>query len=123
MIYYAIWKGLSWEYAEAAFIDGASDFSVFIKIMFPMTTTVFGVLFVTQVITLWSDYQTPMVFLPSFPTLAYGVYTFQSNVESGASAVPIKIASLIAVAIPMFALFMAFKNKMMGSLTLGGLKG
>lgn len=123
LIYYATWKGVSWEYAEAAFMDGASDFSVMLKIMFPMTATVFGVLFITQVIALWSDYQSPMLYLPSFPTLAYGVYTFQSNVESGASAVPIKIASLIAVAVPMMLIFIAFKDKMMGSLTLGGLKG
>ena len=122
LIYYAIWKGLSWDYAEAAFMDGAGHFTVLIKIMFPMTVTIFGVLFLTNVIALWADYQTPMVFLPSYPTLAYGVFSFQNSVEAGAS-VPIKIASLIAVATPMFVLFMIFKDKMMGSLTMGGLKG
>lgn len=123
LIYYAIWKGLSWDYAEAAFVDGAKHFTVMMRIMFPMTTTVFGVLFLTQVIALWSDYQTPMLYLPSYPTLAYGVYMFQSTVESGASSVPVKIAALIAVSVPMFTLFMIFKEKMMGSLTMGGLKG
>ena len=122
LIYYAIWKGLSWEYAEAAFMDGAGHFTVLIKIMFPMTVTIFGVLFLTNVIALWADYQTPMVFLPSHPTLAYGVFSFQSSVDAG-SSVPIKIASLLAVAAPMFVLFLIFKDKMMGSLTMGGLKG
>lgn len=123
LIYYAIWKGVSWEFAEAAFIDGASDFKVLIKIMFPMTITVFGVLFLTQVIALWANYATPMLFLPSYPTLAYGVFAFQQTNESGASMVPIKLAALIAVALPIFTLFMIFKEKMMGSLTMGGLKG
>lgn len=122
LTYYAIWKGLSWDYAEAAFIDGAGHFTVFAKIMFPMTTTIFGVLFLTNVISLWADYQTPMIYLPSSPTLAYGVFSFQTSVENGVT-IPIKIASLIAVAIPMFTLFMIFKEKMMGSLTIGGLKG
>lgn len=122
LIYYAIWKSLSWEYAEAAFMDGAGHLTVLLKIMFPMTVTIFGVLFLTNIIALWADYQTPMVFLPSHPTLAYGVFSFQNSVEAG-SSVPIKIASLIAVAIPMFVLFMIFKEKMMGSLTMGGLKG
>lgn len=123
LIYYATWKGLSWEYAEAAFIDGASNTRVMTQIMIPMTKTIFGVLFLTQVVALWTDYSTPMVFLPSYPTLAYGVFLFQSSVENGASFTPVRIASLIAVAAPMILLFIAFKNKMMGSLTIGGLKG
>lgn len=123
LIYYAIWKGLSWEYAEAALVDGAGPTTIMFKIMFPMTVTVFGVLFLTQVITLWSDYQTPMLFLPSYPTLAYGVFRFQSTVEAGASSVPVKLAALVAISLPMFTLFMIFKEKMMGSLTMGGLKG
>lgn len=123
LIYYATWKGVSWEYAEAAFIDGASNWTVLWKVMFPMTRTVFLVLFLTQIIQKWTEYQTPMVYLPSTPTLAYGVFDFQSNTESGASSMPIKLASLLAVAVPMFTLFMIFKEKMMGSLTVGGLKG
>ncbi len=123
LIYYATWKGLSWDFAEAAMIDGANPWKIFFKIMFPMTINIFVVLFVTQFIGYWSDYQTPMVFLPSHPTLAYGVYRFQTSIVDGASEPPIKIAALIAVAVPMFALFMVFRKKMMNSLTVGGLKG
>ena len=123
LIYFATWKGVNWEYAEAAFIDGASNWTVLWKVMFPMTRTVFLVLYLTSIISHWTDYQTPMVYLPSNPTLAYGVFDFQSSNESGAGSLPIKLASLIAVAIPMFTLFMIFKKKMMGSLTVGGLKG
>lgn len=122
LIYYAVWKGLSWTYAEAAFIDGASHTQVLFRVMFPMTVTIFGVLFVTGIINLWANYQLPLVYLPSYPTLAYGVYRFQSSVESGIT-VPIKIASLIVVAIPLVILFMAFKEKIMTSLTMGGIKG
>lgn len=124
LIYYATWKGLSWEYAEAALMDGAGHTTIMLRIMFPMTITVFWVLFVTKVIALWTDYSTPMVFLPSYPTLAYGVYRLQQNTTNLETAgVPIRLAALYAVAIPMFALFMIFREKMMGSLTMGGLKG
>lgn len=123
LIYYATWKGLSWDFAEAAMIDGANPWKIFFKVMFPMTVNIFTVLFVTQIIGYWADYQTPMVFLPSHPTLAYGVYSFQQSYETGASEPPVKIAALIVVAVPMFALFMAFRTKMMNSLTIGGLKG
>ncbi len=129
LIYYAIWKGLSWDYAEAAIIDGANHFTILFKIMFPMTLTVFWVLYITQIIALWSDYQVPMVYLSDYPTLAYGVFVFNSTVgAAGASgldptSVTIKLAALFIVATPMFTLFMIFKDKMMGSLTMGGLKG
>ena len=123
LIYYATWKGLSWDFAEAAMIDGAGPWKIFFKIMLPMTGNIFLVLFVSQIIAYWSDYQTPMVFLPSHPTLAYGVYNFQQSFEAGASEPPVKLAALITVAVPVFVLFMIFRTKMMSSLTVGGLKG
>lgn len=122
LIYYATWKSVSWEYAEAAFIDGAGHFSVFFRIMLPMVRTIYMVLFITSVITMWADYSTPMIYLPSTPTIAYGVYAFQNSVGAGVET-PVKIASIVATALPMFIIFMVFKDKMMGSLTMGGLKG
>lgn len=124
LIYFAIWKGLSWEYAEAAQMDGAKPWTIFLNIMFPMTKTIFLVLFITQIISKWANYETPMIYLRSYPTVALGVFNFQQSYEAGAaSSIPVKIASLIVVAIPLFVLFMVFREKMMGTLTMGGLKG
>ena len=124
LIYYATWKGVSWEYAEAGYMDGASDFRIFFEIMFPMTVTVFGVLYVSDIIAFWANYTTPMIYLPSYPTVAYGVYYFTTFPgEEDAGNIPVQLAALFASATPMLALFIAFKDKMMGSLTMGGLKG
>ena len=62
LILHATFKGVPEEYREAAFMDGASHWTVLTKVMFPMTLTVFWVLFVTKVIALWTDYSTPMLF-------------------------------------------------------------
>ena len=124
LIYYATWKGVSWDYAEAGFIDGASHTTVMFKIMLPMTRTVFGVLFITSLIGLWTSYETPMVFLPSYPTIAYGVYYFQHQTGSAAVGnIPVRLAAIMTSATPALLLFLCFKNKIMGSLTMGGLKG
>ena len=123
LIYYAIWKGLSWEYAEAAFMDGASHWTVLTKVMFPMTITVFWVLFVTKVIALWTDYTTPMLFLPSYPTLAYATWKLNSDTTVAGASQPVRLGAFYLMAVPMFTLFMIFREKMMGSLTMGGLKG
>lgn len=123
LIFYASWKGLSWTYAEAAFVDGASHFRAYAQIMFPMIRTIFIVLFITTFITQWNDYMTPMILLPSMPTVAYGAWQFQFRAEGPATDITIRVAGLIAIAIPIFVLFMCFKDKIMGSLTMGGLKG
>ena len=124
LIYYATWKSVSWSYAEAAFIDGAGHFRTMLLIMWPMTRTIFGVLFIQQFITLWNDYMTPIIYLPSYPNLSYGAYQFQFSVaDVNIATPPIQIAGLLMLALPVFILFLIFRNKLMGSLTLGGLKG
>ena len=124
LIYYAAWKSVSWSYAEAAFIDGAGHFRAMVQVMWPLTRTIFGVLFLTQFIALWNDYMSPIYYLPSYPSMSYGAWLFQFNVENPDVAVaPIQLAGLLTLAFPVFILFMIFKDKMMGSLTIGGLKG
>lgn len=124
LIYYATWKGIPWEYAEAAFIDGASHFKAMVRVMWPMTKTIFGVLFLTQFIGLWNDYMTPLYYLPSYPSMSYGAWLFQFNVANPDVAVaPIQLAGLLTLAFPILLLFLVFKDKLMGSLTMGGLKG
>lgn len=124
LIYYATWKGVAWDYAEAAFIDGASHFRTMILIMWPMTSTIFGVLCLTQFITLWNDYMSPLYYLPSYPTMSYGAWLFQFNVENPDVAVaPIQLAGLFSLTAPILVLFIIFRNKLIGSLTMGGLKG
>ena len=124
LIYYATWKTISWTYAEAAMIEGAGHFKIMITIMFPLTVTIFGVLFLQKFIELWNNYMTPVVYLPSYPTLSYAAYQFQFKADSPEVAVtPIQLAGLLTVAMPVFILFLIFRNKLMGSLTIGGLKG
>lgn len=124
LIYYATWKSVSWNYAEAAFIDGAGHFRTMLLIMWPMTCTIFGVLFIQQFIALWNDYMTPIIYLPSYPNLSYGAYQFQFSVDDvNIATPPIQIAGLLMLTVPVLVLFLIFRNKLMGSLTLGGLKG
>ena len=69
LIYYANFKSIPWSYAEAAFVDGASHFTVFRK------------------------------------------------------SVPYLLAGLFILALPVLILFCCFHKKLMGSMTMGGLKG
>lgn len=123
LIYYASFKNISWEYAEAAFIDGAGHFTVLFKIMMPMIkTTMFG-LMLLEFIGLWNDYSTVMIWLPSYPNIAYGLYRFQFSNSNSASSVPVQLAGCMLVMLPILIIYIIFKDKLIGNLSIGGLKG
>lgn len=125
LIFYGAFKSMSWGYAEAAYIDGANHFQIFFKIMLPLVSTLCGVTFIIFFITYWNDYQTPMLFLEQNPVLAFGLYdVFNGGKQYAVGMTPVvQITCGVIVLIPLLILFMIFKNKLMGNLTEGGLKG
>lgn len=124
LIFYAMFRSISWSYAEAAFVDGASHFSVFARIMLPMAMPTFFALVLMQFITFWNDWQASLIYFPSYPTVAYALYTFQfPGAGNRTTGVPYIMAGCILVALPIIVIFLVFKNKIMGTVAVGGLKG
>lgn len=123
LIFYATFKGISWEYAEAALIDGASHFTVLFKIMIPLASTTVFATAILSFIAMWNDYQSPMIYLPSFPTMAYGLFKFQFSIDQEINSVPMQLAGCTIAMVPIFVLFMLFKDKLIGNIAIGGLKG
>ena len=110
-------------FTEAAIIDGASEGRVLFSIVIPMIKTTLLILFLTSFIGRWNDYNTPLMVMPSYPTLAFGLFTYNnSNASNSLSSVPMKITGCMYLMVPMFILFMIFKDKMIGNLSMGGLK-
>lgn len=122
LILYATFKSLSWEFAEAAIIDGAGHHRIFWTIMLPMVRTVILVLLLLAFIGSWNDYSLSLIYLPSYPTLSYGLWDFQSS-SSNQATLTVQLAVAMMASVPGLILFFIFKNNMMGSLTVGGLKG
>ena len=67
----------------------------------------------------WNDYQIPMVYIPSHPVAAYGMFQFNQRPTSD---VPTKIAYMLIVALPIIIVFVAFHKRLMTNLTVGGIK-
>ena len=122
IVLYAFFKTLSWTYAEAGFIDGASHMRVFLKIMLPQALPVMGSLFIVSVVQLWNNYMEPILFLQSYPTLSSGLYIFQLEMSRDFNY-PILFAGLIISVIPVIIIFVCFQNTMMESMSVGGIKG
>ncbi len=122
-IFYSVFKSLSWGYAEAAKLDGASNWTIMVKIMFPLVMpTIFAVMLM-NFINVWNDYYSPMIYLPSTPVVAYGLYLYRFSFGQGTSSITMQITGCMLVMIPIFALYLLLQKKLTGNLTVGGLKG
>lgn len=123
LVFHAAFKGLSKDYSEAAEIDGAGEFTVMTRIMFPLAKNSIFTVFLVKFVEFWNDYQVPLLYLPSKPTLSYGLYYVSNNSTNMLSTVPMRMAGCIIILIPILVLFIAFNDKLMGNITLGGVKG
>ena len=123
LIYYASFKRLSSSYREAAFIDGAGWFTVFFRIYVPLVSPTITSIALLLFIGYWNAYEVPMMFVPSKPTLSLGLYWFKWNAPAGFKGMPYQIAVCYILLLPIFIAFIIFRKRMMGNLTMGGLKG
>lgn len=119
---YAYFKSISWTYAEAAQIDGASDFRIFVQIMLPMAKPALTAVGVLTFMGLWGDYQTPYFYLNSMPTIALGLKDMSDQLAYDPNQ-PLLLATAVMAIIPIIILFCAFQKTIMNNMTVGGLKG
>ena len=122
MIMMAFFKGIDRSYAEAAFIDGATDWQVFIKIMIPMAKGPILAIGIMAVISGWNNYTTPILYLDKMTTLASGLYYFNQAIQYVDNK-PAYFAGVIMTMIPALVLFSISSNRIMGNVVMGGLKG
>lgn len=122
LILYAFFSNISWNYAEAVFIDGGGHFTAFFKIMLPQVFPPMLTLAIMGFIGGWNDYMTPLLYLPDFPTIASGVYELQRSLKRGGDY-PQYFAALVISIIPVLIIFLVFSDTIMQNFTVGGLKG
>lgn len=123
LVFHAAFKGLSKDYSEAAEIDGANEFTVMTRIMLPLVRNIFFTVFLVKFVEFWNDYQVPLLYLPGRPTLSYGLYYVSNYTSNAISTVPMRMAGCIVILMPILVLFTAFNDKLMGNITMGGVKG
>lgn len=122
LVFYDAFHGLSKTYKEAAEIDGASQFRIMVSIMIPLVKNIFITVFILRFIAYWNDYQTPLLYMPNKPTIAYGIFLFFFQSDNIYSTVPMKLTAAFVVAIPIIILFCCCQKRIMGNLTVGGIK-
>lgn len=122
LVLYGFFRNVSWSYAEAAFMDGAGHARVFFSIMLPQALPAIVTLSIVSGIAAWNDYMDVLMYLPSFPTIASGMYGVSRTLpRQGYSTV--YFAALVISMLPILIIFTCFSNVIMKNFAVGGLKG
>lgn len=122
-VFIAAFRGLPKDIFEAAEIDGANEFSQMMRIGLPLSVYTWTTIFLIQAIAFWNDYQTVLLYLPSWPTLSYALYEIGQSSRGEWGRAPMQLAGSMFVLIPMVIIFAIFNKKIMGNITIGGVKG
>lgn len=125
LIFYDFFSSLPEPFFEAAKIDGSGNIAILFRIVLPMAKKLILTVFILNFVTFWNDYSTPTLYLKEkHPTLAVGLYSiFAYGMPELKAAGAACIAPLaFTVAAPVVALYAIFNKKLLGNLTLGGIK-
>ena len=122
LYYVAFFKNLSWTYAEAAMIDGANEFQIYLRVMMPQARSIFGALFLTQWLASWNSYQNELIYIPNLPTLPVGIYQFNTEMLYRAR-LDILFAACCLITLPALIIFVVFNKTITTNVSIGGIKG
>lgn len=106
---------------EAARIDGASEFSTFLKVMVPIAKPAMFTTAIVNVIWVWNDFLFPLVMLnsPDKKTLPLGLTDF---VGERMTNYPVLLAAILLAALGSFVVYVIFQRQVIGGLTSGAVK-
>ncbi|MBU3840039.1 MAG: sugar ABC transporter permease [Candidatus Ruminococcus intestinipullorum] len=115
--------GIPKELDEAAMVDGAGYFTIFVKIIIPLAIPQLAVIFLFSFIATYSEYVISSVFLqtPGNMTLALGLQSFIS--DQFAAHWTLFSAAAVLSSLPIMIVFMFLQKYIQNGLVAGGVKG
>ncbi len=122
IVLYGAFKAVGKEFSEAAKIDGAGNFRVFLTIIIPQVFPSIIAIAITQATGVWNDYSTSMIYLRKYPTLAYGLYLYGTDSQWDGGK-PIYFAAALVSCLPVVILYATNQRFILKNMTAGGLKG
>jgi raffinose/stachyose/melibiose transport system permease protein len=118
-LYTGFFRALPRDYEEAAFIDGASRWQAFIRVVFPLLSGITGTVAVLTSLIVWNDFFTQLVFFGggvNNRTLPVAIYNFVGEYETQWNVVFAAVAIALA---PVLALYLFAQRNLMKGFTGG----
>lgn len=126
MLLASVFVNISDTYREAAEIDGAGRWRIFLTIYIPQASKMLLAMYILAFIGMWNNYETVRLYMPSFETLATGVRTLEGRMTVGndpyLNDYPKLYATMVLSIVPVLALFFIFQNQIMKIEMGGGVK-
>jgi raffinose/stachyose/melibiose transport system permease protein len=107
---------------EAAILDGAGPWTVFTKVIVPMTRNGIVTIVILSFVAIWNDYIYALVFLPEPQQQTLTVALAAAKGEYAVSYGLLSAAAIMAV-LPVFIFYMFTKNLLMSGMSAGAIKG
>ena len=107
---------------EAAYIDGATRFDVFWRIILPLSRPALVLVVVFTFVGVWNDFLQPLIYLndPQLFTVSLGLSFFQGTRETNWNLL---MAGSVLATIPPLILFFFAQKQLIGGIAIEGLKG
>jgi raffinose/stachyose/melibiose transport system permease protein len=123
-LYAGFMKSVPVEIEESAYLDGASLWTRFSKIVFPLLKPATISTIITQGLWIWNDYFFPMVFISkkSQYSLPVGMIQFLGDRENPAQW-NVLFAACILCALPLIIIFAILQKQFINGIAAGAVKG
>lgn len=108
----------------AAKVDGTSDFKYLTKVMIPICSPTMITIVILKVIECWNSYVWPRLITDdeNYFLVSNGIQAIREN-GFGRENIPAMMAAVVVISVPLIALFLIFRNKIMDGVSSGGTKG
>ena len=118
----SFFKGLPRELEEAARIDGCGEFTIFLKIMLPLSKPALATLTIFTFVATWNDYLGPTIYLKSESkkTIQIGLQRFIGQYSSEYGLI---MAGSVISLIPVLIMFLLLQKYFVEGIATSGVKG
>ncbi|MBI9093724.1 MAG: carbohydrate ABC transporter permease [Sphaerochaeta sp.] len=116
------YEGIPSELEEAACIDGASRFRIFVQIILPLGQAAMATVVILSFINAWNDFLWPLIIINDTIkyTITVGIANFQGTHGTQYSLI---MSGAIIASIPQIIFYIFFRKKIIAGIATSGIKG
>jgi len=111
------------ELEESAYLDGLSPLATFVKIIVPISTSVFSATAILSFLYSWNSFLEPLVFLDDLNKFTLPLSLANFNDSYGLPQWHLQLAATSLSVIPILLVYVAFQRKITNAMAFSGLKG
>lgn len=120
-------KGIPNSISEAAKMDGANSFQIYLRMVIPLSWPIITFTMVNTFLGTWNDFMTPLMYLQNYErkfTLSLGMYMeFKAGGLSMTVLPNVQMAAGVMMIIPCMILFFFFQKQLIQGVTMSAIKG